>query len=57
MFLNFKKLVGQKPSWTRFVWLPLALPLQLPNFEARRGLPKLTGLTAAPAFVGDAYHG
>lgn len=53
MFPNFKKLVGQKPSWNRFVWLPLPLPI----FEAHRGLPKLTGLSAASAFVGDAYHG
>lgn len=52
MFPNFK-LVGEKPFWSRFVWWPLPLPI----FEAHRGLPKLTGLSAAPAFVGDAYHG
>lgn len=56
MFPNFK-LVGEKPSSNCFVWLPLALPLPLPIFEAHRGLPKLTGLSAAPAFAGDAYHG
>lgn len=52
MFPNFK-LVGEKPSSNRFAWLPLPLPI----FEAHLGLPKLTGLSAAPAFVGDAYHG
>lgn len=52
MFPNLK-LVGEKPSRNRFVWLPL----QLPNFETHPGLPKLTGLSAAQAFVGDAHHG
>ena len=52
MFPNLK-LVGEKPSRNRFVWLPLPLPI----FEAHLGLPKLTGLSAASAFEGDAYHG
>lgn len=52
MFPNLK-LVGEKPSSNRFVWLSLPLPI----FEAHFGLPELTGLSAAPAFVGDAYHG
>ena len=53
MLPNSKKLVGQKPFWKRFVWLPLPLPI----LEAHRGLPELTGSSASLTFVGDAYHG
>lgn len=50
MLLNSKKLVGQKPFWNRFVWLPMPLPI----FETHRDLPKLTGSSAALTFVGGA---
>ena len=51
MLSNSEKPAGEKPAWNRFVWPPL------PLFEEHRGLPELTGLSAALAFVGDAYHG